>query len=285
MTDTTPRTASRFGSLAHYVITGGASGRARLQLLHRVFGASTARLLDAAGLPAGARVWDVGCGGGDVAVDLAARVGPAGFVVATDLDEEQLGIAVSEARAAGISNLEYRLLDAVEPYPFRDDEPKFDAVYIRFLLSHLPERRATLHEAFAALSDDGVLIVEDTDFGGQFSFPESEALASLVRWELATRTKRGGNGNLGRELPSLIRAAGFRDIQVDVINPADTKPGSDVKLLTAVTLQLIKPAIVEDGLATEAEVDGAVQSLRNEIMDPNQLLSMPRVVRVIARKP
>lgn len=274
------------GSRLHYTIAGGLDGRNRLKLLHRIFKKSTDRLLDAAGVSEGARVLDSGCGGGDVAVDLARRVGKTGHVVGTDLDDVQMEIAKKEAEELGLGdNIEYKLLDAMDPYPLKDDEPKFDVAYIRFLLSHLPRPEAAVNEIFKVLADDGVIIVEDTDFDGHFAFPESEALKSLQEWEIEIRAKRGGNGNIGRELPLLLKAAGFVDVVVDVITPADIAPNSDTKLLTAVTLTLIKAAIVEDELATSNQVDHVIRELYAQAADPNQLLSIPRVVRVIARKP
>jgi ubiquinone/menaquinone biosynthesis C-methylase UbiE len=50
----------------------------------------------------------VGCGGGDVALELARLVGPEGEVVGIDLDEVKLALARDEARATGVENVEYR---------------------------------------------------------------------------------------------------------------------------------------------------------------------------------
>lgn len=62
--------------IEHYAISGGMKGRERLALLSSILAASTGRLLDLAGDSAGARRLDAGCGGGDVALELARRAGP-----------------------------------------------------------------------------------------------------------------------------------------------------------------------------------------------------------------
>ena len=48
----------------------------------------TERLLRSAGIDAGMRVLDLGCGAGDVSMLAAELVGPAGFVVAIDRSQE-----------------------------------------------------------------------------------------------------------------------------------------------------------------------------------------------------
>lgn len=73
-----------------YVIRGAAEGRERLRMLARVMRPATLTLLERIGIAKGAVCLDVGCGGGDVTLELAAMVGPSGRVVGTDIDEAVL---------------------------------------------------------------------------------------------------------------------------------------------------------------------------------------------------
>ena len=83
-----------------YIIRGGLEGRERLRLVTRVMAPSTTELLDSVGVALDADCLDVGCGGGDVTLELARRA-HAGRVVGIDLDEAKLEIARAEAREAG----------------------------------------------------------------------------------------------------------------------------------------------------------------------------------------
>ena len=76
-----------------YVIRGGVQGRERLRLLSDVMGPSTRALLARSGIPPGATCLDVGCGGGDVTVELARAAGPTGRAIGVDLDEVALELA------------------------------------------------------------------------------------------------------------------------------------------------------------------------------------------------
>jgi ubiquinone/menaquinone biosynthesis C-methylase UbiE len=119
----------------HYIIRGGVEGRERLRILARVMRPTTRGLLDRVGIEARMVCLDVGCGGGDVALDLADLVGPEGRVVGWDIDETKLGLARSEATEKGFGNVEFRLSDIGQS----ELVPEFDVVYARFLLTHLKD--------------------------------------------------------------------------------------------------------------------------------------------------
>jgi SAM-dependent methyltransferase len=66
--------------------------------------------LDAADVRSGERALDIGCGCGDTALALGARVGVSGSVLGLDLSERML--ARAKERATGRANLEFRQGDA-----------------------------------------------------------------------------------------------------------------------------------------------------------------------------
>ena len=261
----------------HYAIRGGIKGRERLRLLSGIFAASTGRLLDMAGIRAGARCLDAGCGGGDVSLELARRAGPAGHVTGIDLDPDKVRIARDEAVSAGIA-VDYRAADITATLP-----GPFDVAYTRFLLSHLPCPEAALANIRDALNPGGLIVAEDVDFRGHFSHPESMALRRYVDLYTQVVHARGGDANLGPRLPGMLTAAGFTAIQINVINPAALTGAA--KLLTPVTMEAIADAVIEDGIAPEAEITALVDVLYTEARDPGILTSLPRIVQCWARKP
>jgi len=81
----------------HYLIRGGLEGRERLRVLGRVMRPTTLPLLERAGVSAGMRCLDVGCGGGDVTFDLASLVGLTGAAVGIDVDTTKIDLARTDA--------------------------------------------------------------------------------------------------------------------------------------------------------------------------------------------
>src|SRR5262245_45549106 len=147
-----------------YIIRGGEKGRARLVILSRILASSTNRLLDRAEPIAGAHIIDLGCGGGDVTLELARRAGDKGHVWGYDLDSKILELARAEAGAAGQGNVTFTEVDIEGAWPKR----KVTHIYARFILSHLTDPAAVVARAWKALEPGGAMIVEDIDMEGRF---------------------------------------------------------------------------------------------------------------------
>ena len=71
-------------------------------------GAATETMLDLSNVQSGSRVLDVAAGSGGQTLATARRVGPSGYVLATDISSNILDFAASNARAAGLTNVETR---------------------------------------------------------------------------------------------------------------------------------------------------------------------------------
>lgn len=73
---------------------------------------ATQLMLDLAEVRTGIRVLDVAAGTGDQTLMVAERVGPTGYVLATDISGSMLKLAGDAAREAGLTNVETRVMDA-----------------------------------------------------------------------------------------------------------------------------------------------------------------------------
>src|SRR5947208_13566783 len=76
--------------------------------LNRWLGPATDLVLDRAHVGAGKRVLDVAAGAGEQTLVIARRVGPTGYVLATDLSAGILQFAAEEVKKAGFENVETR---------------------------------------------------------------------------------------------------------------------------------------------------------------------------------
>lgn len=263
----------------HYVIRGGLEGRERLRVLGRVMRASTASLFDRLELRDGLTCLDVGCGGGDATLELARRVGPTGHVVGVDIDDAKLEMARAEAAAQGVTNVEFRRVDIRETR----DASTFDVVYARFLLTHLSDPAGVVRTLYQHVRPGGRMAVEDIDFSGHFTYPESKAFQRYHDLYCATVGKRGGDPNIGPRLPLLLKQGGFTEIGVSVAQPAGME--GEAKLMNPLTMENIAGAVLTDGLASRDEIDAIVGELYAFAADPNTVASMPRVVQAWGRRP
>jgi ubiquinone/menaquinone biosynthesis C-methylase UbiE len=275
MTRTQPIT----GTSEHYLIRGGAAGRERLRVLARVMWPTTRRLLARVGVPEDARCLDVGCGGGDVTIALA-RLAARGRVVGTDVDETKLRLARAEAADAGADNVEFRYEDVTRP---ARSPGRFDLVYARFLLTHLPDPAEVVGRLVGRLEPGGVLVVEDIDCSGHFCHPDSPAFRDYVALYSAAARARGADPDIGPRLPSLLARAGLRELGMDVVQPAGFD--GEVKRIGPITLEAIGEAVVAAGLATADRLARLLDDLSRFADTEGTVLSIPRVVQAWGRRP
>ena len=98
----------------------------------------------------GARVLDLGCGGGHVSFNVAPH---ARELVAYDLSAEMLAVVAATARERGLANVTTRQGPA-EHLPF--DDATFDVVLSRYSAHHWRDFARGLREAARVLKPDGV---------------------------------------------------------------------------------------------------------------------------------
>jgi SAM-dependent methyltransferase len=262
-----------------YAIRGGQSGRERLRVLSHVLQGGTFDFLDKIGVRPGMMCLDVGCGGGDVARELARRVCATGGVVGLDMDAAQLQIVRAETAAQNIHNIDYQVADVTNP---PSDLGSFDLVYTRFLLCHLTEPAEVLSWMVECLRPGGVLAVEDIDLSGMFCHPPLPAFDRYVALMGEVIRRRGGDPLIGLNLPRMLVEAGLSIGGVAVAHPSDV--AGDVKLLNALTMENIADAVVSDSLATRDEVGQLVATLHECANDERTFASVARRIQVWGRR-
>jgi len=255
-----------------YAIAGGVGGKRRLNLLAEIMRPTTLELFDMAGVREGHLCVDVGCGGGHATLDLARLVGPAGRAIGVDFDPAIVALAQEDRLAAGVSNAEFRVGDARAL-----DGGRYDVAYARFLLSHVPQPEQVVARILATLRPGGTLIVEDIDFTGCFCQPDDPAYDRFLELYSKAVAQGGGDANLGRRLPSLLRASALRDVRWRVFQlvHADGRH----KQIQRVTMEKIRPAVLRHQLASETEIDEILLQMERFAADPSTLVATPRFVQ------
>ncbi|MGC2626663.1 MAG: methyltransferase domain-containing protein [Candidatus Udaeobacter sp.] len=269
---------ARSDAQQRYAIRGGMEGKKRLDLLARVMLPTTAQLLTRVGLVRGMKCLDVGCGGGHVAMLIAGIVGPEGRVVGTDTDAEILAFAKEDAEAAKLISVTFQQLDACA-WEWHEG---FDLAYARFLLSHLSEPEKCLAAMVEACVPGGTIVVEDTDFAGSFCYPISAAYEHYKELYQELLRRRGGDSNIGPKLPAMLRRAGIKGIELNVVQPAHIH--GEGKLMAPITMSRIADALVAEGLAAESEVQQILTELNHIAADSETVISLPRVFQVWGKR-
>jgi len=243
----------------------------------------TERLLRSAGIDAGMRVLDLGCGAGDVSMLTAELVGPAGFVVGIDRSQEVLNVARKRAEEAGLRQISF-VRASVEH--FSVDEP-FDLVIGRYILVHQPDPVALLRTAARLVRPGGALAFHEVRMGSN-----TESFPYVPLWNLTTNLVRIAlkssvpNYDGADRVAEHFSEAGLPYPKLfceELVGGSAESPlyGALAELLQAVQPQLERmkitkaETIVTEGL--ESRLRDAVVAARGQIYGPAQVCAWARL--------
>ena len=261
-----------------YVIRGGQAGYERLQFLARARRADTMALLARAGVGAGMRCVDLGCGGGHVSFELARLVGPKGSVLGIDVDGVKLGLAREVAGEQDLANVEFREANVTD----WEEPGAYDLVYCRFLLQHLRRPIDLLRRMWSAVRAGGVIVVEDSDFEAAFCEPSNRGYEFHQEMYQRVLERNGGDPATGRKLYGFFAEIGIPDPELRIVQGAGATGES--KQMPLLTLEAIADSIVAAGLASPDEVAAAIADLAAFTSTEGTLLAEPRVFQLWARR-
>ena len=155
-----------------------------------------------AGIGAGMRVLDAGCGSGESTFLAARLVGPDGYVVGLDRDHNAIRLARRAADERWIENLEFREGDGQQASLL--GEAPFDAVVGRYFLVHQDDPASVLRKLSRLVRPGGVVafLEEELEYGHR-SEPSSPALS------LAVDRRQAADRESGRHLHMVTGFARF----------------------------------------------------------------------------
>lgn len=241
---------------------GGEDERRRLALVESYHDPPTQRQLEALGVGPGWHCLDAGAGAGSVARWMAERVGPAGSVLATDLDTTLL----EAAPARGVRPLRHDVRSDALP------GSAFDLVHARLLLIHLPERLEVLGALRAAVKPGGWLVIGDIDFSSVAPQRPVGEWDAVSRAFLCAVREAGWEPELGPRLPEMLSACELCGVEAEAWRHVQ-RGGSAVAAILGLTYQRLRPALLAAGRVDARDLDAVLASLR----DPAFAFSGPTV--------
>jgi SAM-dependent methyltransferase len=216
----------------------------RLQLLEQRLDPLTKRRIQRLGVGTGARCLEIGGGRGSITRWLSDVVGPAGRVIATDL---QLGF-LTGIDASNVEVLRHDIRTGT--FPARS----FDLIHTRAVLMHISPGVDLLRRIVTWLAPGGWLVLEEPDFGMWIGDADPV-------WATAPQTTQAAFPSMalsqGRSLLRQIRQLGLAavgaDAEMDII-----RAGTDLAEFYQLSQAALAPPKVQAGVLSMAEATALI---------------------------
>ncbi|MBA3825307.1 MAG: methyltransferase domain-containing protein [Ktedonobacterales bacterium] len=167
------------------------------------------------GLRDGMSVLEVGMGPGFVTEQLLALL-PHSVITGVDFDPVMVETAEQQLRYMRGDRVQL-VHGSIMQMPLPDDS--YDFALARFLFQHLPDPVGAAREVLRVLKPGGIFAIHDVDaeVGGLGEPAMSPEMMEILTRADTLQTRQGGNTKIGRQLPRILKQAGFAQLDMDIM--------------------------------------------------------------------
>jgi ubiquinone/menaquinone biosynthesis C-methylase UbiE len=210
------------------------------------------RNLEWFGLRDGMSILELGSGPGFVTEQLLALC-PNSHITCMEIDPDLALPAEQYLRSKGLEG-RYSI---VQGDLMKMDLPDntFDFAFARLVFQHLCDPRGAMEEIRRVLKPGGKLVIHDIDIGlGEIMEPFNAEVEAIETRLHESRSQRGGNPRIGRQLWRLFAATGYENMDLEVVPVHTDKLGFEALFPDEWDPGGFKPAL-EMGVMTEADIE------------------------------
>lgn len=248
---------------AHYVYDA-ASEREKTRLQTRDRGTRVKRdiALTAVRLKEVRSILDVGCGTGVLGFHLL-ELAPSAELIGLDIAAPM----IEEARKNAPRDRSCRFIQG-STYDIPFEQARFDLVACQYLLQYLAEPVSALREMRRVAEPGGTAVVFEWDDRVNSSYPElPPELGTLFEAKNLLVELNGGDRSIGRKLYHHLKAAGWKDITIEIIPTVLQGPADRDFPAARLSFRQLKPGMLKAGLISEQVFEVGMQQLQSYYRD------------------
>lgn len=210
-------------------------------------------------LTPGESLLDVGCGPGQVLIDLSCAIAPTGSALGLDFSQAMVGEARRRAAEAGAA-AEFRVADALS-LPVAS--ASIDACRTERMLQWVPDINRAASELVRVLRPGGRLVVTDTDWGSvTLDVPDTDLADVVLR---AMEAARGPGFRVGAHLLNMLRDLGLIELDCTAATHVWTTwdPAAGPDVTGFFPIRFVLPKLADAGLLDREAGEEFIEELED----------------------
>jgi ubiquinone/menaquinone biosynthesis C-methylase UbiE len=260
---------------ANYILNTNNQARDRLTLQHQLYAKSSINLLKVAEISKGMTGLEIGCGSGDMTLELAELIGAEGSLIAVDLSQDQLDHVQNVTKTH--KNIRFKQWDINY---LSDLGEQFDFIYCRMVLHHVKDAYSAILQMKSCLKPGGIIICEEPSiFDSTFCSPPSKAYEQFTQWIRSCFTLNKCDFEIAHRLEQECSAAGL-DVKHHSLFQPLLRTAKE-KQIYSMALQDVTPQLLNLNIATKEEIDALSQDLVT-LANTESTMSWIRMHQIIA---
>jgi len=265
----------------NYILGTDTEELERLKFQHTVWQPYVQKLWQAAGISIGHTIIDMGAGPGFASYDLAEMVRKKGRVVALERSDNYFQYIKEEIKIKNLSQITAIQLDLMA-----EEMPSLQADFIwcRWVACFVNDVQKLIDNAAKMLKPGGKIIFNEyTHYETYRLIPASPLQEEFVQKVLQSWRDNGGEPNIARQLPEMLRNDGFEIIHTQPRCFA-ARPNELIWHWPASYLRIGSKRLVELGYQTSQWAAAIEETIRNYEADTQSIFITPMVLEIIAQK-
>ncbi len=229
-------------------------------------------------VPAGSQVLEIACGTGILTGRLKEALPAGARLIATDINPDMVAAAENNLNGSGADS--YRTADGTD-LPFADNS--FDAVVCQFGVMFYPDKVQGYRETLRVLKPGGRFLFNVWDSHAHNRFPAlvHETVAGLLPEDPPMFLKAPFAYHDVADIEAELRAAGFAEVEADVLPRLSSAPSARDVALALVTGSPLISELEQKGIADTA-LD-TVESVLVDELGSGEVAAPMRSIVVAAR--
>lgn len=248
----------------------------KLEIRARIFDRQSKLFLNRFICP-GQKILEVGCGMGGATRMMARLLDNTGFIYAIDMNPAYVTYVEKKLSSDGYQNFSIQQKNIASLH----EKNKYDVIYGRAVLHHIPHAKKIINELLDALKPGGLIAFEEPIMDTAFAQPEVKDFPRLFDWYINLGKNKGCDYLIGKNLDLYFQSLEIKILESQIIQIIIRNQLEKDALLELV--DTLKEQFLDSHIATESEIHRVKQNMKKMVRS-DHIFYAPQFCQILGQK-